>query len=124
MQTGDADFAQFHEISLAVGDTLPPILDVLHRVDRPSAKFPAKRTAGVSTQFVSRDKFKVEFLTPNRGPDDISGNRVQMPALGGAAALPLRFLDFLIRFPVRVVLLHGAGVPILIRHPSGTRYTS
>jgi hypothetical protein len=40
--------------------------------------------------------------------------------LGGAAAIPLRFLDFLIREPVRAVLLHGAGVPILI--PSPERY--
>ncbi len=74
----------------------------------------------ISTQFVSRDKFKVEFLTPNRGSDDLAGNPVQMPALGGAAAFPLRLLDFLIRQPVRAVLLHGAGVPILI--PSPERY--
>ncbi len=120
MQTGDADFAQFHEISVAVGDTLPPILDVLHRVDPTFREVPSQTDGRVSTQFVSRDKFKVEFLTPNRGPDDISGKPVRMPALGGAAAFPLRFLDFLIRFPVRAVLLQGAGVPILI--PSPERY--
>jgi hypothetical protein len=33
MQTGDADFAQFHQISVAVGDSMPPMLDVLRRVD-------------------------------------------------------------------------------------------
>src|SRR4051812_15571172 len=33
MQTGDVDFAQFHEISVAVGDSLPPILEVLRQVD-------------------------------------------------------------------------------------------
>nr|WP_218625823.1 GSU2403 family nucleotidyltransferase fold protein [Bradyrhizobium sp. dw_411] len=120
MQTGDADFAQFHEISVAVGDTLPPILDVLRRVDGTFREIPSQTDGRVSTQFVSRDKFKVEFLTPNRGPDDIAGKPVQMPALGGAAAFPLRFLDFLIRHPVRAVLLHGAGVPILI--PSPERY--
>jgi hypothetical protein len=120
MQTGDADFAQFHEISVAVGDSLPPILDVLHRVDQTFREIPSQTDGRVSTQFVSREKFKVEFLTPNRGPDDIAGKPVQMPALGGAAAFPLRFLDFLIRHPVRAVLLHGAGVPILI--PSPERY--
>jgi hypothetical protein len=120
MQTGDADFAQFREISVAVGDTLPPILDVLHRVDPTFREIPNQVDGRVSTQFVSRDKFKVEFLTPNRGSDDIAGRPVQMPALGGAAAFPLRFLDFLIRQPVRAVLLHGAGVPILI--PSPERY--
>jgi hypothetical protein len=43
-----------------------------------------------------------------------------MPALGGAAALPLRFLDYLIYQPIRAVLLHGAGVPVLV--PSPERY--
>jgi len=56
------------------------------------------------------NNFQVEFLTPNRGPDDHEGKPVRMPALGGAAALPLRFLDFLIYQPIRAVLLHGAGV--------------
>jgi hypothetical protein len=120
MQTGDADFAQFHEISVAVGDTLPPILDVLQRVDPTFREIPNQTDGRLSTQFVSRDRFKVEFLTPNRGSDDLAGKPVQMPALGGAAAFPLRFLDFLIRQPVRAVLLHGAGVPILI--PSPERY--
>ncbi|WP_428843158.1 GSU2403 family nucleotidyltransferase fold protein [Sinorhizobium terangae] len=32
-----------------------------------------------------------------------------MPALGGASAQPLRFMDFLIRESVRTVFLYGAG---------------
>lgn len=120
MQTGDVDFAQFREISVAVGDAIPPILDVLHRVDPNFREIPSQMDGRVSTQFVSRDKFKVEFMTPNRESDDIVGKPVQMPALGGAAAFPLRFLDFLIREPVRAVLLHGVGVPILI--PAPERY--
>jgi hypothetical protein len=120
MQTGDADFAQFHEISVAVGDSLPPILEVLRRVDTTFREIPSQADGRVSTQFVSRDQYKVEFLTTNRGSDDLAGKPVQMPALGGAAAFPLRFLDFLIRQPIRAVLLHGAGVPVLI--PSPERY--
>ena len=49
MQTGDADFAQFHEISVAVGDTLPPILDVLHRVDPTFREIPNQVDGRVST---------------------------------------------------------------------------
>jgi hypothetical protein len=120
MQTGDADFAQFHEISVAVGDSLPPILEVLRRVDPTFREIPSQADGRVSTQFVSRDQYKVEFLTPNRGSDDLAGKPVQMPALGGAAAFPLRFLDFLIRQPIRAVLLHGAGVPVSV--PSPERY--
>ena len=40
-----------------------------------------------------------------------------MPALGGASAQPLRFLDYLIYQPIRAVLLHGPGVPVNIPSP-------
>jgi hypothetical protein len=120
MQTGDADFAQFHEISVAIGDSMPPILEVLRRVDPTFREIPSQSDGRVSTQFVSRENFKVEFLTPNQWSDDQEGKPVPMPALGGAAAFPLRFLDYLIHQPIRAVLLHGAGVPVLI--PSPERY--
>jgi hypothetical protein len=120
MQTSDADFAQFREISATVGDSLPPILNLLRQVDPTFREIPSQADGRVSTQFVSRDNFKVEFLTPNRGSDDQEGKPVQMPALGGAAAFPLRFLDFLIYQPIRAVMLHGAGVPVVI--PSPERY--
>lgn len=120
MQTGDADFAQFHEISVAIKDSIPPILEVLREVDPTFREIPSQADSRVSTQFVSRDNFKVEFLTPNQWSDDQEGKPVPMPALGGAAAFPLRFLDYLIFQPIRAVLLHGAGVPVLI--PSPERY--
>ncbi|MGK9237144.1 hypothetical protein KXS07_35945 [Inquilinus limosus] len=59
-------------------------------------------------------------LTPNRGSEDYGGRPTPMPALGGAAAQPLRFLDFLIYQPIRAVLLHGAGVPVNV--PAPERY--
>jgi hypothetical protein len=120
MQTADANFAQFHEISMAIKDSMPPILQVLRKVDPTFREVPSRVDGRVSTQFVSRDKFKVEFLTPNQWSDDQAGKPVPMPALGGAAALPLRFLDYLIHQPIRAVLLQGAGVPVLI--PSPERY--
>jgi hypothetical protein len=120
MQTGDADFAQFQDISIAVDDTLPPILDVLRAVDPTFREIPNQVDGRFATQFVSRDKYKVEFLTPNRGSADHDGKPVHMPALGGAAAVPLRFLDYLIYQPIRAVLLHRAGVPVLV--PAPERY--
>jgi len=120
MQTGDADFAQFHEISVAIKDSMPPILDVLRQVDPTFREIPSRADGRVSTQFVSRAKFKVEFLTPNQWSDDQTGKPVAMPSLGGAAAFPLRFLDYLIFDPIRAVLLHGAGVPVCI--PAPERY--
>jgi len=120
LQTGNADFAQFHKISVAVGDSLPPILDVLRQVDPTFREIPSQMDGRASTQFVSRNNFKVEFLTPNRGSDDNEGKPVQVPALDGAAAFPLRSLDYLIYQPIRAVMLHAAGVPVLI--PSPERY--
>lgn len=120
MQTSDIDFAQFRDISVAVDDTIRPMLDVLRPVDPTFREIPNQMDGRVSTQFANRDKFKVEFLTPNRSSDEHGRKPVKMPALGGAAAVPLRFLDFLIHQPIRAVLLHGAGVPVLI--PAPERY--
>lgn len=114
MQTGDADFAQFHSISVAAGDSIPPVLDVLRKVDATFREIPHSADSRRSTQFTSRSGYRVEFLTPNTGSTENEGQPTTMPALGGAAAEPLRFLDFLIYEPARAVLLHGAGVPVLV----------
>jgi hypothetical protein len=118
LQTSDADFAQFHSISSAVGDSIPPILDVLHAVDDTFRVIPHHASAQQSTKFRSRDGFIVEFLTPNASSDDYTGRPADMPALGHASAEPLRFLDFLIYEPVRAVLLYGPGIPVLVPAPS------
>ena len=120
MQTGDADFAQFHQISVAIRDSMPPMLSVLRRVDPSFREVPSQAGGRDIAKFVSRDNFKVDFLTPNQWSDDQEGKPVPMPALGGAAAFPLCVLDYLIYEPIRAVLLHGAGVPVLI--PAPERY--
>lgn len=120
MQTADADFAQFHSISIAVEDAMPPVLDILRTVDQTFREIPHQTDSRHATRFTSRSGYKVEFLTPNTGSDEHQGRPAPMPALGGASAEPLRFLDFLIYQPVRAVLLHGAGIPILV--PAPDRY--
>jgi hypothetical protein len=118
MQTGDVDIAQFHSVSVAVGDSIPPIVDVLKGVDPTFEPVPRLRDRSGATAFRSADGVRVEFLTPNRGSDDHMGRPAAMPALGGAAAEPLRFLDFLIRDPVRTVMLHKGGIPVLVPDPA------
>lgn len=120
MQTGDADFAQFHAVSAAVEDALPPVLDILRAVDPTFREVPHQSDGRKATQFLSRSRFKVEFLTPTRGSGELQGQAAMMPALGGASAQPLPFLDFLIYEPVRSVLLHGSGVPVTV--PAPERY--
>ena len=66
-----------------------------------------------------RIRSRVSHTKPSDQCDN--GNRpAPMPALGGASAQPLRFLDFLIHQPVRAVMLHAAGIPVLV--PTPERY--
>lgn len=117
MQTGDADFAQFHAISAAVEDSTLPMLETLRRVDPTFREIPHQNDGRRSTRFENAARYQVEFLTPNTGSSDHDGSPSPMPALGGAAAQPLRFLDYLIHEPIRAVLLHKSGVPVLVPAP-------
>lgn len=117
--TGDIDLAQFHSISFLVDDSLPPVLDVLRNVDKGFHEIPNQADDRHATKF-STGRFTVEFLTPNRSKDDYQRKPAPMPALGGAAAQPLRYLDYLIYRPARSVMLHNAGVPVWV--PAPERY--
>lgn len=120
LQTADADFAQFHSSSVAVEDSIPPVLELLQELDPSFRPIPHQMDSRFSTQFANSSKYKVEFLTPNRGSDDLSGRPSPMPSLGGASAQPIRYLDFLIYEPVRTTMLHRSGVSVLV--PSPERY--
>jgi hypothetical protein len=120
LRTGDADLAQFYDISRLVGDSMPPILDVLRSVDPTFQPIPSLARPYRATRFRTNSDYLVEFLTPNRGSDANTGRPAEMPALGGASATPVRFLDFLIREPVRSVVLYKGGVPVWV--PSPERY--
>lgn len=117
LQTGDADFAQFHSVSAEVEDSMPPLIDVLRAVDPTFREIPHRTDAGRTTQYENASRYRIEFLTPNRGSDEHADRASPMPSLGGASAQPLRFLDFLIHDPVRTVLLHRSGVPVLVPSP-------
>lgn len=116
--TGDADLAQDYAISSEIEDSLPPILTLLRDVDPTFRPVPHRSGAAASSAFVTDRGYRVEFLTSNRGSDDYTYQPAKMPALGGASADPLRFLDFLIRDPVRTVLLHKSGVSVTVPDPS------
>ena len=117
VRTQDADFAQYLSIAREIDDSTPPILELLRKVDgsfSPVSALDARHCIA----FVNRQKYRVEFLTPNRGSDDYEGVPVRLPALPGVSAIPLRFLDFLIRNPIRSVLLYEGGIPVTIPHPA------
>jgi hypothetical protein len=120
LQTGDADFAQSHAISAAVDDTMPPMLGVLRGVDATFREVPSQADSRRATKFENRDRYQIEFLTPNTGSADHDGKPAPMPALGGAYAQPLRFLDYLLTDPVRSVMLHRSGISVTV--PAPERY--
>jgi hypothetical protein len=120
LMTRDADFAQFWGISENVGESMPPPLTVLQKIDETFRQVPNLDDPFVSTQYRNKKGYRVDFLTPNRGSDEHQGKPAKMKALAGTGAQPLRHLDFLIYEPERSVLLYGGGVPITI--PRAERY--
>ncbi len=120
MQTGDADFAQFHSIANEIEDEIASILDVLRSVDPSFRPVPHRADGRYTTQYINASSYMVEFLTPNRGSDDYADHPARMLAFGDTSAQPIRFMDFLIHEPVRALLLHGDGIPVLV--PAPERY--
>jgi hypothetical protein len=114
LMTQDADFAQFWGVSKDIGESLPPMLEILETIDPTFAKIPHLRDPFVTTGYRNAAGFRVEFLTPNRGSEKHQDAPARMPALGGVSAQPLRHLDYLIHEPERSVLLHGGGVAVTI----------
>ena len=97
LQTGDVDIAQFKNISVAVNDQTSPVLDVLKEADKTFRAVPTIHGEQV-TSYAAKGGLRVDFLTPNEGPDTDRPQR--LPALQ-TDAQPLRFLDYLIRDPNR-----------------------
>jgi len=120
LQTQDADFAQFWGISENIGESMPPVIEVLRGVDPTFQEVPHLDDPFVSTAYRNRQKYRVDILTPNRGSADHQEKPARMKALGGSGAQPLRHLDYLIHQPERSVLLHGGGIPVTI--PRAERY--
>jgi hypothetical protein len=116
IQTGDVDIAQFKHISVAVQDQVAPMLDVLKQADKSFRPVPTIHGAQV-TSYAAKGGFRVDFLTPNEGPDTDEPQR--LPALQ-TDAQPLRFLGFLIREPEPAVILYGAGIYVNV--PAPQRY--
>jgi len=114
LQTSDVDIAQFTSISVAIGEQTPPMLEILRGVDKDFREVPHIGGIRHTTSYQGKGGLRVDFVTPNEGPDtDLPQH---LPALG-TDAQPLRYLDFLIRDPVRAIVLHGPGVPVLVPAP-------
>lgn len=118
-RTGDADFTQFYSISHLIDDRVDDLVAALKSVDPTFKPMFHGNSPNLVAGFISASGFKVEFLTPNRGNQAYEASIAPMPALGpGVGAQVLRFLDFLIKDPIRTVVLHEAGIPVSVPQPS------
>ncbi|MBL4930051.1 nucleotidyltransferase family protein [Fuscibacter oryzae] len=121
-QTGDLDLAQFHSVSISVGDEIDGgILAQLKSVDPRFEPIPSPFDGTKALRYAIRvggqELFAVDLLCPLRGPD--RGSTTSLKAMQGDAQL-LRYLDFLIYGEINAVVLHGIGVPVNI--PAPERY--
>lgn len=117
LETGDVDIAQFKNVSLAVADSTPSVLEILKGVDKTFRAVPHTVDGRRVTSYAAKGGLRVDFLTPNEGGE--TGQPQSLPALQ-TDAQPLRFLDFLIHEPEPAVILHNAG--IFVQVPAPARY--
>jgi hypothetical protein len=117
LQTGDIDIAQFKNMSVAIGDSTPPALDILRQVNSTFRAVPHVVDGRRVTSYVAKGGLRVDFLTPNEGSD--TGQPQALPALQ-TDAQPLHFLDFLIHDPESAAILHGPGIYVQV--PAPARY--
>ncbi len=119
-RTGDVDIAQFHSVSIAVGDELDgDFLTVLRRVDPRFEAIPSAADTRRSWRYALRagtqENFSVELLVPLRGPER-SGGVTRLKAMRSDARI-LRFLDFLLYREVEAVMLADTGIPVRVPAP-------
>lgn len=116
LQTGDVDIAQFRNVSVAIEDSTRPMLELLREVDGTFRAVPNLHNRK-SVSYVSKGGLRVDFLTPLEGSD--TDEPQSLPALQ-TDAQPLRFLEYLIYEPENAVILHDAGIEVLV--PAPQRY--
>ena len=118
LATMDLDIAQDFGVASNLDDRLDkPILEILRELDPKfspvSYVFDSTRT----TSYALGERYRVDVLTTNRGaPRDTPS---YLPTLG-SDAVPLPFMDFLLRDSVETAVLHGPGV--LVNAPAPARY--
>ncbi|RVU17141.1 GSU2403 family nucleotidyltransferase fold protein [Methylobacterium oryzihabitans] len=110
-RTQDADFA---ELVLPVARATIDLPALLQTVDPTFAPEFHPAEASVPVGFRNRMGYKVELLVPSKGgPSPVHRSRV-MANMGAQA---LKYLEFLVKDPVRSVALYDAGIPVMVPAP-------
>jgi hypothetical protein len=113
VRTDDVDIAHDHRIAVALAEGADPVK--VPEVLGATPLFSMLKPTTPPTSFrVRGSQIEVDLLTPLIGND--RRRAIEIPALG-AAAIPLRFLDFLIEETQPAVVLGGSGVLVNVPRP-------
>lgn len=116
-RTKDIDFAQPAALRIGAEHAGVDLLPILQAVDPTfEPMFPIDQP-GLASGYRNASNFRVEFLATERSAKRRDDGLVPVAGLAGVGAQQLRFLEFLLKSPVRSVMLHGAGVPVLVPDP-------
>src|SRR5215472_9146651 len=115
LRTEDVDVAGERTLAVAVPDLQADIPDVLESLRMGFLPVPALSARAPSTSFKVRGRaLRVDLLTP-------AGKGATRPVLirrFGAAAAPLRFLDYLLEGPQSAAIVDGGGILVQVPHPA------
>lgn len=118
IRTGDVDIAQDYGVAVAIDDSIDgSFLEILKQVDKRFAPVPHISSPTAATTYARPGGYRVDVLTTNRGKD--RDEPVRLPSLK-TDAVPLRFMDFLLKETVQAALLSKTGV--LVNVPTPDRY--
>ncbi|UVC06794.1 hypothetical protein IHQ71_16195 [Rhizobium sp. TH2] len=118
LRTDDVDVAVDFGVSNNLDDTCDDIPEALREVEPSFFPKPHLNDQTMMATFKSSTDFQVEFLTTHRGSDEHTGHLSRLRSLGPhMAGVPLRYLDFLIKHPVRSMVLFESGIGVTIPAP-------
>jgi hypothetical protein len=121
-RTQDIDLAQDREIALHVGHTgqkLEDFQEILKSVDATfSPKLNPQYPRSGPTRYENATRYRVDLLTAHKNSDRDRKAPVALPTHPGAALQPLDLMEFLIKNPIRSVLLYEDGVAVNVPDPA------
>lgn len=116
--TQDLDIAQDFGIAANLDDTVEtPFLDILRSVEPGFQPVSYTFDAAKVANYALGERYRVDILTTNRGAPRDAPSR--LPTLK-SDAVPLQYMDYLLRETVEAALLHGSGV--LVNVPTPARF--
>lgn len=114
LRTQDIDVAADPALSIAVPHLSADVPDILTGLEMGFLPVPGLDPANPSTSFMVRGQgLRVDLLAPAQRE---SGRPVAVPRLG-AAAQPLKFLDYVMATPVTAAIVDGGGISVNVPDP-------